>query len=101
MKTIYADYLNAWVALQKATKAVDEIKAKIVNEIPEDGISIGDYKLMVRSRPIFTKVSLDEARKYNAVKKVVNTTVLNAYLKKGKKIKGVDYTKYVTVHSTF
>jgi len=97
--TVYEKYVDAWLRYQHAKTELDALKTNVIKKLGGPKQASG-YVLTVRERPVFTHVTLETARKYDAVKKVVNTTLLLKYLKEGKDIKGVDYTKYVYVQPT-
>lgn len=92
-------YLDAWYQFQEAKDRLEELKIKIIPKMTDESQVVQSHVISLQQRPVFTNVTLDEARKFDAVKKVVNTTKLNAELKNGAQIKGVTFTKYLSVRS--
>lgn len=95
--TILQKYLDIWLEYQRVSKQLDDLKEQVIVKINEDGHEVNGYVISLSKRPNFSKVSLEEARKFDAVKKVINTTKLNQFLKDGEQIHGVTYTPYVNV----
>jgi len=93
-------YIDAWVRYQKASKELEVLKSEVIGLIPEAGLEVGKYKLTLSERPVFSGVTLDTARQFGAVKKVVNTTVLSNVLKEGQIVDGALFTKYINVRQT-
>ena len=97
MNTKIKKFVNVWVRYQQVSKELEELKKSVVEIIPDNGVIVDGYKVTTSERAVFSGVTLETARKFNAVKKVVNTTKLNEALKSGVQVEGVDYTKYINV----
>jgi len=93
-------YVEAWIEYQRASKALDALKPEVLDLIPEVGIEVDGYRVTVSERPIFSGVTLDTAREFGAVKKVVNTSVLSGVLKEGQIVDGTVFSKYINVRHT-
>jgi hypothetical protein len=97
--TTVSKYLQIWLEYQRVSKELNAMKPKIISQLvaEQKSVAVKGYTLSVSSRPVFSKVTLETARKFDAVHKVVNSTKLNEILKQGNQIEGVEYTNYINV----
>lgn len=93
-------YVNTWVKYQQIMHELEQEKKTIIDIIPESGVEVDGYRVTISERPVFSGVTLETARKFGAVHKTVNTSKLVEVLHEGKKVDGVDYTKFVTVRQS-
>lgn len=90
-------YVYVWSEIQDLKKLQESLKLKVLKKLKSEAQYVQGYKVFRSERPNFAKVSLETARKYKAVRKTVNTTVLMQLLKQGEDIDGVTYTPYITI----
>lgn len=92
------DELKALIAEADAiVKTIDEELLIKVSKTEEKKIMVGKRSIQLIERLSFSKVPLEFAKKFRAVKKVVDGDVLRPLYKKGVAIPDVTTTQYVLV----
>jgi len=90
-------FVRAYLKARKDQLELVALKAKVLPIIKDTGEIVAGHKLATALRPVYSDVTLDEARKYDAVIKAIDSAKLTAEIKAGAKVEGVKYTKYITV----
>lgn len=78
-------------------KAVDSELFTRCDKETERAFQVGERRVQIVTRANYKEVSLSYARRHDAVKEVVDTTILGALYKRGDKIPGILFSEYVYV----
>jgi hypothetical protein len=76
-----------------------EIGSELLGRFEGDGTIVGEFSVVRAKRPSFSKVTMDTAREFGAVKESIDTDKLSKLMKKGIEVPGVTFTEYVLVNS--
>lgn len=74
-----------------------EIGQMLLSKFEGNGTIFGQYGVSRVLTPRYTKVNLETARQFGAVKESIDGTILSKALKKGAIIEGVEYTESIRV----
>lgn len=92
------DELKAIV--DEAKKLLDNVNDELLKRVQatkERMFMVGDRKVSIVVRPSYKEVTLQFARRHDAVKEVVDTAILGALYKRGDKIPGILFIEYPLV----
>lgn len=84
--------------VEKLKKEIDvELSQRVTTSGVDNKLVVDGSLVYLITKPLFTGVTLTTARRFKAVKEVVDTSILLPMLKAGKTIKGVSYSSYIMV----
>ena len=90
-------YLKIYLARNEYERQLDDIKKKLLPKITKP-VEYNGFTVKKVTRPVFSEVSLETARKYDAIKEAVDTKVLKDFMLRGVNVKGVRFTEFLQVN---
>lgn len=92
------DELKAIIAEAEALlKQVDDELFARTNKIENKKLIVGDRTVSIVKRVSYKDVTLNFARRHEAIKEVVDTAILGGFYKSGMDIPGLTFTEYPLV----
>lgn len=91
------EFISIIESAEKLKKEIEDELYRRADAQPSKSFEEGDRKVQIVTRTSYKNVPLEFAKRYKAVKLVIDTVVMGAFIKQGIQVPNLIFTQYLLV----